>query len=188
MKKILTLTMLFVFIPMISGCIGLAVVAIKQKQIKDQKEQMQEVQSKVAATGSETFKQAEIKATIPRPLAEVYQATLLTSGADTSVNPSTPGRDRAQVDYKDTEPIYHNGKPIFGGGAADTGIMVTVYLESQGPNSTVVYFYPHNKLYEKIPPEQQQIVAANMQYRGRQFIYRLDTQSNSKQKWAWLRR
>ncbi len=188
MKKFLTLTILFIFIPMISGCIGLAVVAIKQKQISDQKEQMQEVQSKVASAGPETFKQAEIKTVIQKPLAEVYQATLLTSGADTSVTPSTPSRDRAQVDYKDTEPIYHSGKPIFGGGPADTGIMVTIYLESQGSNSTAVYFYPHNKLYEKIPPEQQQIVAANMQYRGRQFIYRLDTQLNSKQKWAWLRR
>jgi len=188
MKKILTLTMLLIFIPLLSGCIGLAVMAVKQKEIKDQKEQMQEVQTKVAATEAETFKQAEIKTVIPKPLAEVYQATLLTTGADTSTNLSTPSRDRARVDYKDTEIIYQNGKPIFGGGPADTGIMVTVYLESQGPNSTVVYFYPHNKLYEKIPADQQQIVASNMQYRGRQFLYRLETQVNSKQKWAWARR
>jgi len=188
MKRILTLAMLLVFVPMISGCIGMAMVAMKQKEIKDQMQQMEEVKSKVAAAGAETFKQAEIKTVIQKPLAQVYQATLLTTGGDLSATPGTASRDRAQVDYQDTEPIYHNGKPIFGGGPAITGILVTVYLESQGPNSTAVYFYPHNKLYEKIPAEQQQVVAANMQYRGRQTLYRLEAQSNSKQKWAWLRR
>jgi|GEM_PF-2503571 hypothetical protein len=188
MKKILTLAMLLIFIPMISGCIGMAVVAMKQKEIKDQMKQMEEVKSKVATTGPETFKQTEIKTVVQKPLAEVYQATLLVTGAEALRNQGLVSRDRAQVDYNDTEPIYHSGKAIFGGGLVNTGIMVTIYLESQGPKSTAVFFYPHNKLYEKIPPEQQQIVAANMQYRGRQFVYRLDTQVNSKQKWAWLRR
>jgi hypothetical protein len=187
-KKILSLALLVVFVPMISGCIAAAVYAVKAKQASDQQKQVAEVESKVAGTDTDTYKQAEVKTIVQKPLAEVYQAVMLTTGSDMPATaPSGVSRDRSQVNFTDTEPIYQNGKPIFGGGGTGRGIMVTVYLESQGPRATAVYYYPHNKLYETIPPEQQKVVEANMQYRGRQFLYRLETQANCKQKWAWLR-
>ena len=187
-KKILSLALLIVFALMLSGCVAaLAVHAIKTKQAEDQQKQAAEVESKVASTEVDTYKQAEVKTIVQKPLSEVYQAVMLTTGSDMPTTPSGVSRDRSQVNFTDTEPIYQNSKPIFGGGGTGRGIMVTVYLESQGPRATAVYYYPHNKLYENIPPEQQKVVEANMQYRGRQFLYRLDTQANSKQKWAWLR-
>jgi len=164
-----------------------AVYAIKHKQAEDQRRQVAEVESKVAATETDIYKQAEVKTVINKPLAEVYQAVMLTTGSSMASNPGGVSRDRSQVNFTDTEPIYQNSKPIFGGGDTGRGIMVTVYLESQGPRATAVYYYPHNKLYANIPPEQQKVVEANLQYRGRQFLYRLETQANSRQKWAWLR-
>jgi hypothetical protein len=185
-KKSLSLTMLVVLVLMISGC-AMAIMAAAQKQSQERMKQMQEVQSKIAATDKDTYKQAEVKTVLQKPLAEVYQAVMLTSGSDMTSTPGGVSRDRSQVNFTDLEPMYHKGKPLFGGEGAGRGFMVTVYLESQGPNSTAVYYYPHNKLYENIPPDQQKVVEANMQYRGRQFLYRLDTQVNSRQKWAWLR-
>lgn len=44
-KKILSLALLVVFVPMISGCVTAAVYAIKHKQAEDQKKQVAEVES-----------------------------------------------------------------------------------------------------------------------------------------------
>ena len=185
------------------GCAADREAARKGAEERDR--YIQEIESKVESTTPETLRQAKVRAIISKPLPVVYRAAVsaLSHLDMPAIVTPTPRiildtTKRTWIIYSDDEPVFHEGKPIqpvsakgffdhgMGGGIESLYIYVTVFLEAKGPRATAVCFYPHNRLCHKIQSELQSVVDDNMTYRGRQFIYRLETQAASQEKWPWL--
>jgi hypothetical protein len=175
-----------------------------QKEAEESFKYYQEVWSKSSAIRPETLRQAELKILIAKPLPAVYRAVkLVFSNVDIwSDNPSGATSGAKLIRYFDNEPIFHDRKLIDYSGEEDSWLsggqdkhwfninklMVIVFIESQGPNETMVYYYPLNRLCYKIPGNLQGVVVANMKFRGHRFFYRLECQAMSDQKWNWVTR
>jgi len=165
-------------------------------KLKDVENYQTEIESQVKSTGPDTLRQAEMKFTISKPLPAVYKATLYAlSNRDnaaiiTPISHVAQGEAEARIIYADREPIFHDKKPINPAASnsyvEDLCIYVSIFMEVQEPNTTVVYFYPHHKLCYKIPDGLKTAVDSNMHYRGNVFAYRLQTQLTSNDKWKWI--
>lgn len=191
----------------ISGCVSDSGV-----KLKDVENYLTEIESKVKTTGPETLRLAETKITVSQPFPIVYKATLnVLSHLDntamlTPISQVPQGEEEARIIYADREPIFYDKKPInepaskstYAGTLVnpfstskssyteDLRIYVSVFIESQGPNITTVYFYSHHKLCHKIADNLNTVVDTNMHHRGNVFVYRLQTQLTSHEKWQWI--
>jgi hypothetical protein len=167
-------------------------------QSKELQSYLGEIESKVKFTPQETLRQATSRLLVPKPLPAVYKASFSAlSHLDRSaiLSPSSPvslDEKQARIVYADNEPIFHNKQSISTDPSSiyteNGDLFVTIFLEAQGPNSTMVYFYPHHKACYKMSAELQPVLDANMAYRGRQFVYRLEAQVASQEKWPWIDR
>jgi len=177
------------------GCTAARIEAARKKA-EERERYIKEIEAQVESTPRETLLQAKVQAVIGGSLPDVYKAAIpvLTRLGKSSIVTPTPATlpddlKRFWVIYRDSDPIYHKQEPITVDEdlpTADLDIYVTVLLEARGPNATTVYFYPHNQLSTKISEALQELVDANMIYRGRLFIYRLDTQTAIRRNWLWL--
>jgi hypothetical protein len=201
--KYLDTVMLLLFIVGIGGCAAIGEKAMQRAE--EQQRYVQNIWSTADSTSPEVLRRAELKKVIPKPLPAVYRAATIVLSEQTrgwgAHLPSKAGESASfrKIIYDDTEPILNKRKAVKSSDDSSSGffgkpwrdplhILVTVFMESQGPQSTAVYYYPHNRLCSKIPPEAQGIVEANLMYRGELFIYRLETQALSQEKWGWLGR
>jgi hypothetical protein len=155
-----------------------------QKTIGVTETQMKETQVKAKGLSPATFRQASVKKQVSAPLPQAYEAAqkVLSIYEPVADFPAKLTADAGQINYADNEPIYHNRKDL-----GCPPITVTIFLEVQGPQTTMVYFYPHHRLLPNIPPDLLGVVEANMDYRGTQFLYRLETQLSAGQRWGWLK-
>jgi hypothetical protein len=147
-------------------------------------QQIKASHAKVTAVTTETLRTAPVKKLVASPLPKVYEAAQqAVSHYEAAGNmPSTLSGDTGKINYSDTEAIYYRKKDL-----NCPPITVTIFLESKGPQATMVYFYPYHQLYRQIPPDLMGVVDANMRHRGGLFMYRLETQLAGGRKWAWLK-
>jgi hypothetical protein len=140
------------------------------------------------------LRQTQLCIIVDRPLSEVYKATvsvLSHLGTSTLITPMLPpsaDQRESRIIYIDNEPLFYNKKPIGMSPKAskdDIGIYVSILMESHSLNTTALYIYHHNNV-RNTSAEVQTVVDANMAYRGRILIYRLDTQLRSEEKWPWI--
>ncbi len=192
----LKISLLYLVLSMF-GCLGHTNETIYKKN-QEHDQYVNKLQQKAESIPPETLRKTKVTAVIPKPLPEVYKSAipLLTNlEGMSSVSPLpaalADGTKVFRIIYLDIEPIYYNKKPIEFDEALGTqnlGIYVTVLLESQGADTTAVYFCPHNRLCSRIPNNLKKVVEENMTYRGKLFITRLHTQFESDSKWSWISR
>ncbi len=154
-------------------------------KMREQRKYVAEIESKAASAGAATFRRADLSKEIPSSLPEVYKASAIVLKNYNQPQDCLPELtvNQGQISYLDNEIIVSKMKRI------DTqAIVVTVFMEAKGPDATMVYYYPHVELYNKLAPEFQQIIKDNMKYRGNRFLYRLETQLTGKANWSWLNR
>ena len=152
------------------------------------------IKGKAALIPPEVLRQADLKVLIPKPFAEVVDTVKIVMGdaEETSFTPKEIQSEQARIFYWDGEPIFHGGKVVqtsascSGKPFSTDPVLITIFLEAQGTDATLVIFYPHVDLYDQIPAEQRAIIASNMQYRGKQCLYRFSTQAMNSGKWNWL--
>lgn len=187
-SRLLSIALMVLMMPAL-GCVA------SMEAKKKREECIKSIQARVESTAPEILRQVKVKAVISRPLPEVYEAAmpvLTREGRSTAVTPTPPKLSKDvrtfRIIYLDTEPIYHEQKPIRPEDSQTGGlnIYVTILLEARGFNATTVYFYPHNWLCSTIPEGLKEVVDANMIYRGRLFIHRLEAQTASQRTWTWL--